>query len=366
MMNTDKRKTELDILRIILTILVVLGHGSYYTIITRFGGIHYDQLMSNAGVCDTTFHFFLNHFHGWIYSFHMPAFFCLSGAVFGMEVMRHKYQSLRKLLAAKYKRLIIPLFFVWFIWNVPIKVISGYYDVADTLVRNILLQIIFPANVYLWFLEALFIITIFVYLLRKYISDVKIQFWVVVLLNIIGVTLNQYYRLDVPLGNPLRYVLWFWLGNNFEHITQLVLQYGLRLFRNKTLQLLVVGTAFYFGIYLVIQIFESRIWLVAEMVLAFLGILWSWALALMIAHTLSEKQSEIVQKSSGLTFGIYLWAEPVNYLFLYLVWQLLGIGFFGIETGAIFIFFIRVVGSVFIAIIITLLLKKTKFPIKAY
>lgn len=365
-MNTDKRKNELDILRIILTILVVLGHGSYYSMITRFGGIHYDQLMSNAGVNDTTFHFFLNHFHGWIYSFHMPAFFCLSGAIFGMEVMRHKYQSLSKLLVAKLKRLIIPLFFVWFIWNVPIKLISGYYDVTDTLITKIFLQIIFPANVYLWFLEALYIITIFVYLLHKHISNVKIQFLVVVFLNIVGVALNHYYRLDVPLGNPLRYVLWFWLGDYIEHITQLILQYGLRLFRYKTLQLLIIGTTFYFGIYLIIQIFESRIWLVAEMVLAFLGILWSWTISLVIAHTLSEKQSEIVKNSSGLTYGIYLWAEPVNYLLLFLVWQFLGIEFFGTEIGAIYIFFIRVVGSVFIAIIIMLLLKKTKFPIKAY
>lgn len=30
---------DLDILRILLTVLVVLGHASYYTINTKFGGI---------------------------------------------------------------------------------------------------------------------------------------------------------------------------------------------------------------------------------------------------------------------------------------------------------------------------------------
>lgn len=36
---TDKpRRYDLDILRIILTILVVIGHASYYTIKTKFGG----------------------------------------------------------------------------------------------------------------------------------------------------------------------------------------------------------------------------------------------------------------------------------------------------------------------------------------
>lgn len=40
------RRYYYDLLRIVLVLLVVVGHGTYYSIITGFGGIHYAELMN--------------------------------------------------------------------------------------------------------------------------------------------------------------------------------------------------------------------------------------------------------------------------------------------------------------------------------
>ncbi|MBO5474039.1 MAG: hypothetical protein J6A08_09675, partial [Lachnospiraceae bacterium] len=61
------RRTNLDILRIILTILVVVGHGTYYRIVTEFGGVDYVELMANSGVSDSLFHVVANKLTTWIY-----------------------------------------------------------------------------------------------------------------------------------------------------------------------------------------------------------------------------------------------------------------------------------------------------------
>ena len=92
----------------------------------------------------------------WIYSFHMPAYFCLSGAVFSMELKKNRYSSVSKLIREKAKRLLIPLLFVWLVWNIPIKMLAGYYDGLAHPLMMAVIQIIFPNAVYLWFLEALF------------------------------------------------------------------------------------------------------------------------------------------------------------------------------------------------------------------
>ena len=105
----EKRRVELDVLRVILAALVVLGHGSFYTLETAFGGVDYSRLMAG----DTFFHEVVTRLSGWIYTFHMPTYFCLSGAVFSLELSRGKYPSLGPLAAAKARRLLMPLCFVW-------------------------------------------------------------------------------------------------------------------------------------------------------------------------------------------------------------------------------------------------------------
>lgn len=70
--------------------------------------------------------------------------------------------------------------------------------------------------------------------------------------------------------------------------------------------------------------------------------------------------SKYVKTARDYSLGIYLYAEPINYLLLYLFCTYAGINYFGTETGSIVIYFSRIIVSVTVAIIITALLRKLK------
>ena len=71
-------------MRNLLVLLVVIGHATYYDIITPFGGIQYGMLMEKAGIQDTLFHSLTSELTNFIYTFHMPVFIALSGSLFAI------------------------------------------------------------------------------------------------------------------------------------------------------------------------------------------------------------------------------------------------------------------------------------------
>ena len=68
--------------------------------------------------------------------------------------------------------------------------------------------------------------------------------------------------------------------------------------------------------------------------------------------------SDAVEKISSYGMGIYLYAEPLNYLLLYLFYTWFGIEVFGNELGAAALWFLRVALTSAIAVLITRLLKR--------
>ncbi|MBR3354985.1 MAG: acyltransferase [Oscillospiraceae bacterium] len=160
----QSRVLRYDYLRVILVVLVVLSHCSYYDIITPFGGINYQSMMLTSGISDTKMHWAIKIVSNYLYSFHMPAFFALSGCLFWKQMELQKW-TLSSLVVKKSKRLILPLLTTWIFWNIPIKYISGYYHGVPF--SKVLLQLIFPNRVYLWYLESLFLVFIIVYLIAR-------------------------------------------------------------------------------------------------------------------------------------------------------------------------------------------------------
>lgn len=88
----------------------------------------------------------------YIYTFHMPIFISLSGSVYALP----KEKPFKLLVWRKLKRLLIPFITVWIIWNMPLKFFTGYYEGISIL--GILMQMIFPKDVYLCYLESLFFV----------------------------------------------------------------------------------------------------------------------------------------------------------------------------------------------------------------
>ena len=336
------RQEDKDLLRIILVVLVVIGHGTYYDIVTKFGGINYGTMMSNALIPDTIFHKITSILTSFIYTFHMPAFIALSGSLFSLK----KNVSMKEIIVKKAKRLLIPFLAVWFFWNLPIKYFSGYY--AGVSIKGMLLQLIFPSCVYLWYLECLF----FVFLIASFICklEIKKQIVAVTFCWCMGVVL--YKKLDQyhVLGDPLYYLLWFYLGYRLENIIVWLKKHNVWKYSSILGAFLVVCVSFVID---KIAKFPPFHFLSSYVICPFFMLI---VLNYMVRHT--KINSTAVKKMSDYGMGIYLYAEPLNYLFLFAFYRLCGIEYFGLELGAAIIYFSRIIITPIIAIGITWILKR--------
>lgn len=329
------------------------------------GGIQYDSLMAKALVCDTMAHKTALLLTRFVTSFHMPAYFCISGVIFAMEMRKGKYDSLKKLAAVKAKRLLVPMLFVWITYNIPIKFMIGYFAGQTNPIASAFLQILFPSNVYLWFLEVLFLLFCLDYLVIARVHSIRWQCAICIVLNLIGTIADQYYKLYIPFGNPFRYYIWFWVGHHVDYVAAQLRKMAGYILPLKGL-LVLIETGLLLASFILLRK-TSSVWfeVVQTSFCAFIGILWVWEIASMIENRIltlpkAEQVRSMVDRLSSYTYGIYLYADPLNYVILYAAYNMYGINVFGSETA------VRILGTMAAACIITYFLKRVHFPIKTY
>lgn len=207
-----KKVYEYDILRIIAIFMVVIGHSAYTTIATSFGGVNYLLPENISGAYYSNVFIILRFLSGWVYKFHMPLFFLLSGAVY--KIVEKPDESLDTLVVSKVKRLIIPYFLAGALFMFPIKLWCNFYNS----------QSIFLAlgefwkgvdSGHLWFLLALFWCFILFYICNKYVGKKSIF-----LLLILSFIMQQYYTIInvniCEFQKGVSYLFWFSLGYCFE------------------------------------------------------------------------------------------------------------------------------------------------------
>lgn len=73
-----------------------------------------------------------------------------------------------------------------------------------------------------------------------------------------------------------------------------------------------------------------------------------------------KNKLKLVDKFDLYSFGIYLYAEPLNYLFLFIAYKYFGISNFRDEFFSFLLYSIRIVVSILIAVFIVNILKKLK------
>ena len=76
---------EYDILRVIVTLLVIIGHCTYFRILTPYGGCDYTEFTFPS---TSMFYRITEYASTLIYKFHMPLYMALSGALFRMKNSR--------------------------------------------------------------------------------------------------------------------------------------------------------------------------------------------------------------------------------------------------------------------------------------
>lgn len=116
----------------------------------------------------------------WIWSFHMPLFFILSGLCFA----ENKYPTFQSFLTKRIKTLLLPCIYFSILialLYVPIKGLSTFYSLfTDGL----------PGA--LWFILVLFFCELIYYLINKYSANTPINISTLFICLIIGIILNRY------------------------------------------------------------------------------------------------------------------------------------------------------------------------------
>ena len=116
MKSTTTNDNVWGIMKSLAILLVVLGH------VTR---MYTPQGLLHIGVYPSL----IQYITSFIYSFHMPAFFAVSGAVYYInKVEKGKYSNQTYFILNKVKRLLVPYAFFAILWVFPTMWIMGYVD----------------------------------------------------------------------------------------------------------------------------------------------------------------------------------------------------------------------------------------------
>ena len=143
------KQQDYTIIKVITTILVVIAH------ITRFYSM-------GGGAIKMKYNFLLHYITSFVYSFHMPLFICVSGAIFSFCINnKKKYSDFRLFIIKKWKRSMVPYFLIGIFYVMPVMCTLKITNLnpINYIKENIILS---KDARHLWFLWTLFFIFIIV------------------------------------------------------------------------------------------------------------------------------------------------------------------------------------------------------------
>lgn len=344
-----KKIKEYDILKIMAIILVVFSHSAYYKISSNYGGIDYQQYIDSHSAF--IIYKILSKFMEIIYYFHMPLFMAISGVFFSIQIKNNRWNNIKELLSNKFKRLMLPFFVFTFLYTLPLKYISNYYN-GVSFWKAITGQFLLLGNSHLWYLYALFIIFIIsFYCLRR---DTSIFVYLFLyILHIVSFLINK-----TLVSAPLQFLLWFSMGFLFESKRS---KYNILLKNNKWISFVF----FVLFIFLLVLnfVFKSDYKVLSRIFVDILAILGS-LICYNVSYFLSNKTEILESKLLNLILinglGIYIFSDTLNYFILSISYSVSD-RFMYTSFGIIVIFLIRFFLTFFLGLLFTLLFKKV-FP----
>ncbi len=249
-----------------------------------------------------------------IYSFHMPAFFCLSG-FFSSKVLNFSNRhSTAEFIRNRALRVLVPYFSMGIVY-IPFRLLLKSLARTQFRIENVLLMFVgINPDGALWFLYALFIFSLVAALfVRK--KNIKI---VLILSFLISVIISQIpdpiIMMKNYLYNPFFYFLGIYIFQNFEKLKPAILS-------NKVL----IGCLLTFVIlnYCDIALGFSRLSVFCTLA----GILLTYQLSSLIcthAHGAVVRAFEIVGAQA---MAIYIFSEPIKVIMRFIILQKLNISF---------------------------------------
>lgn len=298
-----ERISMYDWLRLIATVLVVIGHSRYISMDATNGGVHYVM----PEFTNPAFYSYIISFFGlmvsYIYSFHMPLFFFLSGAVLRLKPLK----SYDEFCKDKVKRLILPYFAVGFLFMLPVKYLADFYtkEGLHLAYRNFYNG---SDSGHLWFLTALFwCMIVFVALIktceRFYIKSEAAVLFVSMVLQAVSAQLP----FDIlAFKQGMGYIGWFALGYFFENIRKKKL--AVWSVPAKVLAFLVTGALFVLNIK--VGIFDGNTNIICGCLFVYFT---AEVCTILFGRLESTGFYKVMMRN---LFAIYLFHDPLEYVVL--------------------------------------------------
>lgn len=335
-MRTCKKITIewIDALKIVAMLLVIIGHCIYLSISTPYGGTPYANCLYK-GEHSLTLKAFavLSMF---IYSFHMPLFMSISGMCLRLSL--RKNQTWGQFARKKAKRLLVPFLCVTFLYAVPLKYLSGYFDLSQNVIKDIFLgQVLLLGNSHLWYVISLFEIFLVYYLIER--SKVKkgITFWVVlVIVSWFGKYLEEHFNI-LGLGAAMKHLLFFAIGYNvFPWLNNVDVPNLRKPALGLFITLLLLGVSIVFNRLGIAGKSLSYILLPASALVGGCGTI------LIVKHFCERMQRlPLYTLFKRNTYGLYLYSDPLNYPLIHFVFERFGTSIYVENMGYFSLFVLR-------------------------
>mgnify|MGYP004438843573 FL=1 len=315
-MNNEKIiLQELDYLKIIGVLLVVIGHcTSIYT-----GGWVFTSPVNSP---------IYGLIASYVYTFHVPMLVFVSGAIYYYcRINKEKYSSIKSLIINKFKRLILPFLFVGIIYSIPIKYIIGMTE--GNIFSNIKSFILGSNTGHLWYLLMLFDIFIIFYLYEKFILNRKYSIVLNLILFSILYISSGFFTNIFQINRAIQYSIFFYLGYEFFRSKDKLI---LKLEKLKSKSILIM-TPVLITISLVLilvskmklsNIMLSKFFSLINVVIAIICITICYLIVYLINNRMKniiikEKIDKLINIIGKYSFSIYLLHEPIIFIILYFI-----------------------------------------------
>jgi fucose 4-O-acetylase-like acetyltransferase len=245
---------------------------------------------------------FLCKLTDFIYAFHMPLFFMLSGSVFALCIENGKYKNTVNFIKNKFRRLVIPYFIFGIFYVTPIMILFHFTDMN---VKEYFLNELLLANNprHLWFILVLFWINVLA-ILTKYAYNNTALFIALLTASIILCFLSDYITFYFRFRSAAYYQIFFFFGmllnKLFEKIDTLL--------KYKQIIAIILGII----LYKLFQIDNLLVSVLCGFVGSFMVIL----LCMSVSHwkLWQFKRTKKLMKNS---YGIYFFHPMIIYILYY-------------------------------------------------
>ena len=315
-MNNEKViLRELDYLKIIGVLLVVIGHcTSIYT-----GGWVFTSPVNSP---------IYGLIASYVYTFHVPMLVFVSGSIYYYcRINKGKYNSLKSLIINKFKRLIIPFLFIGILYSIPIKYIIVMTE--GNIINNIKSFILGLNTGHLWYLLMLFNIFILFYLYESFILNKKYSIVLNLILFSILYISSGFFTNIFQINRAIQYSIFFYLGYEFFRSKDRLI---LKLEKLKSKSILIM-THILIAISLVLILVSkmklsiimlSKFFSLINVVIAMICITICYLIVYLIINRmkniiLKEKVDKLINIIGRYSFNIYLLHEPIIFIILYFI-----------------------------------------------